>query len=343
MAPWPHLQAFGILPDWRIVSFIMELACNRSFTLTTGNGAQSKLRRLKNGVSQGSVLPPLLFNIHTHDLLVTVTRKFVYAEDLAIMHSAEDWQSVEGTLTQDLATLSSYLQKRNLKLSTTKTVTAAFHLHNKEASRELKMAAKGRILPFSAEPTYLGIKLDGSLTYRRLLESLRKKLTTRVGLLRGLAESSWGAGARTLRIATLALIYSAAEYCAPVWSRSAHTRLIDKTINDALCLVTGCLRPTPTDNLFVLSGITPTELRRKRATRFLACRAQEPGHLLHDRLMSHIYGGYRQLKSRHPFVPAAPQLLRDASELGTSAERWANHRWREHWVAGEYFSSAFIF
>ena len=95
--------------------------------------------------------------------------------------------------------------------------------------------------------------------------------------------------------------------------------------------MTGCLRPTPTDNLFVLSGITPTELCRKRATRFLACRAQEPGHLLHDRLTSHIYGGYRQLKSRHPFVPAALQLLRDASELGTSAERWANHRWSIGW------------
>ena len=67
-------------------------------------------------------------------------------------------------------------------------------------------------------------------------------------------------------MATLALIHSAAEYCAPVSSRSVHTRLIDKPINDALRLVTGCLRPTPTDNLFVLSGVTPTELRRKRAT-----------------------------------------------------------------------------
>ena len=192
------------------------------------------------------------------------------------MHSAEDWQSVEGTLTQDMATLSSYLKKWKLKLSTTKTVTAAFHLYNKETTRELKFAAEGRILPFSAGPTYLGVKLDRSLTYCRHLESLRKKLTTRVGLLRRLAGSSWGAGAKTLRTASLALIHSAAECCAPVWSRSAHTRLIDKLINDALRLVTGCLRPTPTDDLFVLSGITPSELRRKRATLSLACRAREP-------------------------------------------------------------------
>ena len=73
--------------------------------------------------------------------------------------------------------------------------------------------------------------------------------------------------------------------------------------------------PRHTDNLFVLSGITPTELRRKRATLSLACCAQERSHSFHDRLTSHPFGGYRQLKSRHLFVPAAQELLRDASEL----------------------------
>ena len=123
-----------ILPDRHIVSFIMELVRNCSLTLTTGNGAQSRLRRLRNDVLLGSVLASLLFNIYTHHLPVTVFRKFVYADDVPIMHSAEEWQSLEGTLTQDMATLSSYLQKWKLKLSTTKTITAAFHLHSKESS-----------------------------------------------------------------------------------------------------------------------------------------------------------------------------------------------------------------
>ena len=163
------------------------------------------------------------------------------------MYADGDWQAVEGVLTKDMATEGEYLQTWKLKLSTTKTMSAAFHLKNKEAKRELKVKYNNETLPFFSEPKYLGVTLDRSLTYRQHLDSLRKKLTTRVALLRRLASSGWGAGATSLRVTTLALAHSAAEYCAPDWCRSAHTRLIDPAINDALRIVTGCLRPTPAD------------------------------------------------------------------------------------------------
>ena len=114
---------------------------------------------------------------------------------------------MEGVLTKVMTTVGEYLQTWKLKLRTTKTVSAAFHLNNKEAKRELKVKYNNETLPFS-EPQYLGITLDRSLTYRRQLESLRKKLTSRVALLRRLVGSGWGAGATTLRIATLALVHS---------------------------------------------------------------------------------------------------------------------------------------
>ena len=200
-----------------------------------------------------------------------ISRKFAYADDLAFLHSSGNWKDLEGTLSQDMSTLSAYLQTWRLKLSHTKTVTASFHLNNGEAKRELKVYINGRLLPFCPTPTYLGVKLDRSLTFRHD-SALRKKLFSRVTLLRRLVGSGWGAGAKTLRMATLSLVYSTAEYCAPVWCRSAYTRLIDSVLNDALCIVTGCLRPIPADHLPVLSGIQPAELRQMGATLSLAYR-----------------------------------------------------------------------
>ena len=300
-----------------MVKMIMELVRNRGFTLTTGDSKQSRLRRLKNGVPQESILAPLLFSIYTYDLPSMISRKFAYADDLALLHSSGKWKDLEGTLSQDMSTLSAYLQTWRLKLNHTKTVTAAFHLNNREAKRELKVYNNGRLLPFCPTPTYLGVKLDRSLTFRHHLVALRKKLSSRVTLLRRLVGSGWGAGAKTLRIATLSLVYSTSEYCAPVWCRSA---LIDSVLNDALRIVTGCLRPTPTDHLPVLSGIQPAELRRMGATLSLAYHGSlDPDHILHGLLSGSSDTRQVRLRSRRPFVPAARNLLDNLAKLGIRA------------------------
>ena len=72
-----------LLPDKHMVKMIMEHVRDRSFTLTTGDSKQSRLRCLKNGVSQGSVLAHLLFNIYTYNLSSMISRRFAYADDLA--------------------------------------------------------------------------------------------------------------------------------------------------------------------------------------------------------------------------------------------------------------------
>ena len=198
-----------------------------------------------------------------------ISRKFAYVDYLALLHSSGNWMDLEETLSQYMSILSTYLETWRLKLSHTKTVTAAFHLNDREAKRELKVYNNGRLLPFCPTPTYLEVKLDRSLTFRHHLVALRKKLSSSVTLLRRLVGWRWGAGAKTLRIAGLSLFYSTSEYCAPVWCRSAHTRFIDNVLNDALRIVIGCLRPIPTDHLPILSGIHPAKLRKMGATLFV--------------------------------------------------------------------------
>ena len=143
--------------------------------------------------------------------------------------------------------------------------------------------------------------------------------------------SRWGAGAKTLHIATLYLVYSTAEYlyCAPVWCRSAHTRLIDSDLNDALRIVTGCLHPTLTEHLHVLSGIQPVELRRMGATLSLAHRGSlDPDHILYGLLSESSDTRQARLRSRSPFVPVAQNHLNNLARLGNCASEWKNHKWK---------------
>ena len=172
---------------------------------------------------------------------------------------------------------------------------------------------------------------------------MHKKLSSRITLLRRLVGSGWGAGAKTLRIATLSLVYSTAEYCVPVWCRSAHTHLTDNVLNDALRIVTGCLRPTPTDNLPVLSGIQPAEIRRLRAILSLAHRGSlDPDHILYGVLNGSSDAHQERLRSRRPFLPAAQNLFDNLARLGIRASKWKNHKWNAGYCENASRLRAFV-
>ena len=106
--------------------------------------------------------------------------------------------------------MSHFCRQWRLKPSASKTITSVFHLHNTSATRELSVFLDGQRLRHECHghPTYLGVTLDRTL-------SNREHLTKTV----------------------LALCYSAAEYCAPVWSRSAHTSQVDVQLISTMRLI----------------------------------------------------------------------------------------------------------
>ena len=73
-------------------------------------------------------------------------------------------------------------------------------------------------------------------------------------------------------------LFSLPEYCAPVWSRSAHVGLVDTQLNSTMWLITGTLKPTRTPWLPVLTNIAPLPLRRKEATDKLISKISDYSH-----------------------------------------------------------------
>ena len=108
-------------------------------------------------------------------------------------------------------------------------------------------------------------------------------------------------------------------------------------------MVTGCLRPTPTDHLPVLSGIQPAELRRMGATLSLAHRGSlDPDHLLYGLLSGSSDTRQVRLIFRCPFVPGARNLSNNLARLGIRAPEWTNHKWKTEYSENAFRLHAFV-
>jgi len=166
----------------------MFIISNRSFILKTGNGQCSRFRRLNNGVPQGSTV---LFNIYITDISETVSTQNGYADDLALLFSHKCWHEVEKVLSLDMQRIADYLPAWRLRLSTAKITSTAFHLNNKESSRKHPVTVNGATIPYTQNPTYLGVMLDRQLTLQQHLKGLCSKVRACDCLLRLLAGSTW--------------------------------------------------------------------------------------------------------------------------------------------------------
>ena len=205
------LKLLRMIPDKHLVRFIIYILANRSFVLTTSDGQHSHLRRLRTGLLQGSCLSPLLFNIYISDRPKSKSIQYGYADDLALFCSHQRWRTIEKTLTADVEHVVEYFKLWRLKISATKTTVTPFHFNNRESGRQLSVFLDGNLLPHKSCPTYLGVKLYRSLTYKHHTEALHAKLTAQNNLLRCLAGSTWGASTSTLRTSAIAIVYSITE------------------------------------------------------------------------------------------------------------------------------------
>ena len=116
-------------------------------------------------------------------------------------------------------------RNNSLRANPDKTKVTAFHLRNREAKRSLKVAWYGVDLEHTTHPKYLGVTLDRMLCCKQHIQNTKMKVAARNNLLNKLAYSEWGTNASTIR-------------------------------------KTGCLMPTYVEDLYLLAGIAPPDIRR---------------------------------------------------------------------------------
>ncbi|GFS19085.1 RNA-directed DNA polymerase from mobile element jockey-like [Elysia marginata] len=108
-----------------------------------------------------------------------------------------------------------------------------------------------------------------------------------------------GASQSVLRTSTLALCYSAAEYCAPVWTRSPNINLV--ILRELRRTIGDCLISTPIQWLPTIKSIAPPHVRREDATQKIIKRIEDMADNIPLKQIYEEVPTTRRLRSRNPF------------------------------------------
>ena len=104
--------------------------------------------------------------------------------------------------------------------------------------------------------------------------------------------------------------------CFRCWNQCRVAKYLDPALNDSCRIITGCLKPTNTNCLYLLAGIAPPDIRREVISRRERCKAMhDPSHILYGSQAAH-----QRLKSRKSFLYNTPRLTRPSEE--TRFELW---------------------
>ena len=117
---------------------------------------------------------------------------------------------------------------------------------------------------------------------------------------------------RNYVVLLLTLSYSVAEYAATVWVRSSHAQKLNTELNSACRAVTGCLKPSNVENMYLLAGIAQPDIRRE-----VCARIENTKQETNDAYsLCGQHPAERRLKSRNCFLrtvkPAelSPKIIR---------------------------------
>ena len=232
------------------------------------NDAVSSKEVLEEGLPQGSALSCTLFLIYINDLTKHIkAEKALYADDLTIWQSHENAEMAAQKLNGDLRRLHEYCQTWKLKVNCEKTVYTIFTKSHKVAKKNISLVLDNKKLPREEQPTYLGVTLDRQLNLKKHVENIRNKALKRLQLLKRLTGTTWGSDKDTLRGLYLGYVRSALEYNSALLTTCAKTNVksLDRVQNNALRLISGGMRSTPSSACEIHTNVEPLEMRRDMA------------------------------------------------------------------------------
>ena len=124
---WKLHQMTG---DVKLCAVIRSLLKDQMFFVDL-DGSKSRWKRQKNGLPQGRVLAPLMFNIYTNDQPEPLgPEHFIYADNLDLISQHKTFKEVKKNHFTALEEMTAYYTINHLNSNPAKTQVCAFQLKN---------------------------------------------------------------------------------------------------------------------------------------------------------------------------------------------------------------------
>ena len=266
---------FGIMKDLHdlnlrgnLPKFIENFLKNRSFHVKVGTTLSDPFEQ-EEGVPQGSILSPLLFEIKINSIAKTLKpdiKGSLYVDDFLICYKSRGKiESIDRQLHQQLKTLEQWTNENGFKFSPTKTVTVHF-CRKTSCIKRPELHLYGNQLPVKEETRFLGVILDKKLSFRSHIKDLKTRCKQSLNALKIFSNPEWGGDTDTLLHLYRSLVRSKLDYASLVYgsARPSYLKMLDPVQNQGLRLALGAYRTSPIPSLQAEAYEPPLHLRRKQ-------------------------------------------------------------------------------
>ncbi|GFN96533.1 Pol-like protein [Plakobranchus ocellatus] len=262
---------YGILKDLfdldfrgRLPIFISNFLKDRHFKLKAENTFSSSYHQ-ENGVPQGSILSPMLFNLKINNIINSVSKHVnasLFVDDFAIYAEGKHLQHLERTIQLCINNVQKWVSKNGFRFSVSKTTYV--HFHRQRIYTEPARHLDGQPIPVKGEAKFLGVIFDQNLSFLNHVKYLKNKCSKALNLLRVVGHTDWGADRATLLKLYRTLVRSKLDYGSVIYgSAKKHVlRALDPIHHQGLRIALKAFRTSPIKSLYAEAGEPSLEHRQ---------------------------------------------------------------------------------
>lgn len=282
---------------------------------------------MQKGCPQGSIIGPTMWNFCMDALLhqlaeIKDVETIAYADDLAMLIGGNSRLELEKRGADVIKTINDWCEMHKLKISATKT-TALLMRGKLDKERMPRLKIEQQNIKYASEVRYLGVLIDGKLSFVTHARYLRDKLTKFMMQIRRIARDEWGLKKNVLNILYRAVAVPITTYAAALWYDKVSRTLVKRHILAAqrtlLMVLTKACKTTSTSAMQVISGLMPLDLE-----------------IIQQGLISSMKKNINVKWKNYSYEAKEDIINRDEEEEANLIKKEVEEEWQNRWTNDEH-------